>query len=156
MKKMLWVVLMLLPFSATAAELQVKDGWVRLVPPVADTTAAYVTLVNPGDVKVTIIGVSSDVAGMAMLHTMTMQNGRMEMSELKRLDIPAHGEVALAPGGNHIMLMGLKHPLSAGESVELTLRYGDGTVQKLALQVVDARGHGMGRPMQHGMGHGGY
>ncbi|HXH73299.1 MAG TPA: copper chaperone PCu(A)C [Mariprofundaceae bacterium] len=151
MKKMLLIALLMLPFSAAAAELQVKDGWVRLVPPVADTTAAYVTLANPGDAPVVIVGVASDVAGMAMLHAMTMQNGRMEMSGLERLEVPAHGEVSLAPGGNHIMLMELKHALAAGDAVELTLQYGDGTTQKLTLKVVDARGHmGQGMGMHHG------
>jgi len=155
MKKMLFaLMLMLLPITSMAAELELKSGWVRLVPPVSDSSAAYLTLANTGDQAVTIVGVSSGVADMTMLHGMRMENGRMVMFGLDRLEVPAHGEVSLAPGGSHIMLVGLKSALTEGEEVQLTLKYADGTTQQLTVKVVDARQHGMGQPMSHGMGHG--
>ena len=48
----------------------------------------------------------------------------MEMRELKDgLAIPAHGSVALAPGGYHLMFTHLAHPLVKGETVKATLRF---------------------------------
>jgi len=43
------------------------------------------------------------------------------MDHVARLDIPAHGAVSLSPGGHHIMLMQLAHPLKRGDSFPLTL-----------------------------------
>lgn len=37
------------------------------------------------------------------------------------LDLPAGREIRLAPGGIHLMLAGLKHPLRAGGAVALSL-----------------------------------
>jgi copper(I)-binding protein len=55
---------------------------------------------------------------------MSMQGNVMKMQELKDgLAIPAHGDVKLAPGGYHIMLTGLKHPLVKGETAKLTLTF---------------------------------
>lgn len=156
MKKIWFILCMLLPFSAMAAELDLKDGWVRLMPPVADSTAAYLTLENHGNAAVTIVGVSSEAAGTAMLHGMSMKDGRMRMFELKSLEVPAHGKLALQPGGSHVMLMGLKKPLVEGQSVNLTLSYADGSSQSFGLKVVDARGSSMGTTMGGRMQHGGH
>lgn len=142
MKTLLWAICLLLPWSAMAAELDVKGGWVRLVPPVSDSTAAYLTLANPGNKAVRIVGVSADVAGSAMLHGMSMEGGRMKMFGMKSLDVPAHGKVSLTPGGSHVMLMDLAHPLADGDAVNLTFRFADGSKQTIRLNVVDTRGGG--------------
>jgi len=154
MKKMLFGLMLMLPVSTMAAELEMKNGWVRLVPPVSDSSAAYLTLANPADNPVTIVGVDSDAADMTMLHGMRMENGRMVMFALERLEVPAHGEVSLSPGANHVMLVGLKGALAEGEEVHLTLKYADGSTQQLTVRVVDARNQGMGQPMSPGMHHG--
>lgn len=162
MKRILWMTMammmaMLMPsFAAEAAGLEVQGAWVRLPPPVSDTAAVYAVFRNPGAKDVRITGVSvnkaAGVAASAMLHTMA--GGRMHM--LKSLDVPAGGEVRLAPGGMHIMLMGLKHALTAGEKVRLELIYADGTHQPIEAVVRDARGDagGMGG-MDHMDGMGG-
>ncbi|HSV00888.1 MAG TPA: copper chaperone PCu(A)C, partial [Roseiarcus sp.] len=52
------------------------------------------------------------------------ENGVSEMRAVKDgLDIPAHGSVALSPGGYHIMLTHLKHPLTKGETIKATLDF---------------------------------
>ena len=47
----------------------------------------------------------------------------MRMRELDGLDIPGFGAVELAPGGIHLMLVGLTQTLQEGDSVDLTLRF---------------------------------
>ena len=55
---------------------------------------------------------------------MTVVNGVMQMRQLADgLAIPAGGSVALKPGSYHVMLIGLKKPLAAGETFPLTLTF---------------------------------
>ncbi|HXH64063.1 MAG TPA: copper chaperone PCu(A)C [Mariprofundaceae bacterium] len=146
MKKTVWMTMLaisLLATGAQAAELHVQGAWVRLPPPVSDTAAAYALFGNPGKQDVRITGVSADVAASAMLHSMA--GGRMET--LKHADVPAGGRVRFAPGGMHIMLMGLKHPLTAGDTIRIDLRYADGSHQGFDAVVRDARSDAGG--MEH-------
>ena len=58
------------------------------------------------------------------VHQMSSENGVMQMRQLKDgLNIPAHGSVALSPGGYHLMFTHLTHPLTKGESVKATLNF---------------------------------
>lgn len=45
----------------------------------------------------------------------------MKMREVKALDLPAGKPVNLGKSGYHLMLVGLKAPLKAGEKIPLTL-----------------------------------
>ena len=146
MRKIMWMLMLaisLFAVDAHAAGLDVHHAWVRLPPPVSDTAAVYVQLHNPAAQDVRIVGVSADVAASAMMHSMA--GGAMKA--LPALTVPAGGQGGFAPGGMHIMLMGLKHPLSAGEKVHVELRYADGSRQRMAAVVRDVRpdaGGGMG------------
>jgi copper(I)-binding protein len=67
---------------------------------------------------------SSDVASQVQIHEMSMDNGIMKMREVAGgLAVPADGSVALKPGSYHVMLIGLKKPLAAGDSFPLTLTF---------------------------------
>ncbi len=146
MRKTMWMMMLalcLFAIDAHAAGLDVHHAWVRLPPPVSDTAAVYAQLHNPAARDVRIVGVSADAAASAMMHSMA--GGTMKT--LPTLTVPAGGLVNFAPGGMHIMLMGLKHPLSAGEIVHIELRFADGSHQRMAAMVRDARpdaGGGMG------------
>jgi hypothetical protein len=90
--------------------------------PVAKTGAAYVTITNKGDTADRLIGVEGDAAKMLQIHTTEMTNGVMSMKEVEGgLEVPAGGMIKLEPGGNHVMMMGLKAPLVEGETLPLTL-----------------------------------
>jgi hypothetical protein len=52
---------------------------------------------------------------------MSMDKGVMEMRQLKTIDLPKGKTVQLAPGGLHVMLFDLKHPMKQGETVPMTL-----------------------------------
>jgi hypothetical protein len=45
----------------------------------------------------------------------------MTMRPVRALTIPARSAVALAPGGLHLMMTGLKRPLRAGDRFPVTL-----------------------------------
>ena len=74
-----------------------------------------------GKSAVRIIGATSPVAGMVEIHSMSMQNGVMKMFQVDGIDVPAGKTVKLAPGGYHVMLMGLKQQMKAGDKVALDL-----------------------------------
>jgi copper(I)-binding protein len=72
----------------------------------------------------TLVGFRTKVAGEAELHDMVMDGDVMRMRALDALSLPAGQPVALrpGPGGKHLMLMGLKGPLKAGDELSLTLK----------------------------------
>lgn len=117
--------------SSAASPLTFTNGWVKATD--ADMSSAFGTLHNPTGAAITVTGVTSSVSGDAQLHTTVMTNGTMQMKQVSSFSVPAKGSVALAPGGNHIMLMKLKSKLRAGETVTLTLRTSAGD---LALKLV--------------------
>ena len=121
--------------TAALAELQVKNGYVRGLPPGTSNTAAYMTLRNGGDEAVELVGASAAVAGSVMLHTTVNHDGMLHMQHLHSLAIPAGGEVVLASGGIHLMLMQLESMPRAGETVAITLEFSDGATQDIALPV---------------------
>ncbi|MBV1900442.1 MAG: copper chaperone PCu(A)C [Kordiimonadaceae bacterium] len=85
------------------------------------SAAAYFTISNTGNTADTLTGVKSDSAEMSTLHRSYEEDGIMRMDHIPALQIPAGGQVALSPGGYHIMLMQLAIPLKRGETFPLTL-----------------------------------
>lgn len=88
---------------------------------VARAGAVFVTIRNDGSEDDALVGVESEDAARAELHTHIHQNGRMMMRPVEQITIPAGGEAKLQPGGDHIMLMGLKSALVADYAHDLVL-----------------------------------
>jgi len=115
----------LLSLSAVAeqdAALDIEKAWVRAMPPFQPNTAAYLTLVNRGDVAVAIVGASADVAEKVELHTTRMVDGLMRMEQLQALAVAPGERVELAPGGTHLMLLGLAYRPVPGDEIRLCLQ----------------------------------
>ena len=100
----------------------VHEAWARASAGAATNGAVYVMLMG-GDRADTLVGASTPVAESADVHESIDDNGVMKMRSVAGVPIPAHGMVTFSPGGYHIMLMGLKRPLAAGQSFPLTLRF---------------------------------
>ena len=106
---------------AQTNQLEVSNAWARATPAKAENGAAYVTILSPTPDR--LLSASSPAAKKAELHTMEMAGMVMKMRPLAGLDIPAGQPVALKPGGEHIMLIGLQQPLREGQSFTLTLNF---------------------------------
>ncbi|MEO6968068.1 MAG: copper chaperone PCu(A)C [Rhodanobacteraceae bacterium] len=103
----------------------IERGWVRWLP--ANLPAAgYATIRNDGDKAVKLTGVDSTDYGMTMLHRSMQKDGKDTMEMMGEIGIPAHGQVKLAPGGYHLMLMNPKHSIKPGDSVHLSLHFNNG------------------------------
>lgn len=146
MKHLLSFFLLLLPAVAgLAAEagVLVRDAYVRGLPPTVRNTAAYMTITNPSGADLTLVGAESPAAEAASLHeTVTDNGGAVTMLPVAGARVPAGGELRLESGGLHLMLTGLQEALRAGDEVELTLRFADGSGKRLVLPVRDVRDEG--------------
>ena len=108
------------PASAQApADVRVERAWVRPSVPGQQGTGGYLSLTAREGRR--LVGASSPVAGVAEIHEMKMDGAVMRMRPAGDIDLPAGKTVEFKPGGLHLMLMDLKHPLVAGTSVPLTL-----------------------------------
>ena len=120
--------------GADAETLTVTDAWVRAVPGAA-VAAAYMTLRNGGPRAVRITGVRSTLAGHAMIHESQLIGGVSTMRAHEPLTVAAGASVELKPGGLHVMLEELAHPLAAGEQVPLELLLAGGGRVALSARV---------------------
>ena len=108
--------------AAAGDGVMAHDAWARASAGAATTGAAYLALMGT-DQPDGLVGVSTPVAVTAEVHETTNDNGVMKMRPVAIVPIPPHQTVTLSPGGYHIMLMGLKQPLVAGENFPLTLTF---------------------------------
>ncbi len=84
---------------------------------------AYFTLSNRGSSIDRLVAAATPVAMRASLHTHLMEKGVMKMRRLQAVEISPGEPTVLKSGGLYVMLMGLKHPLTEGESLPLTLTF---------------------------------
>jgi len=102
--------------------LSISDAWVRNSAK-GDNSAAYLTIINSGAAD-TLVAVKGDVAMMIELHTVTNDNGMMNMHPAEGgVLIPANGTQILKSGGFHVMIMGLTSDLTKGQTIQLTLTF---------------------------------
>ena len=59
----------------------------------------------------------------------------MTMMPVAKIDVPANGQINLAPNGYHMMLFGLKSKLSEGSKVSVTLKLDDGSTVPVTASV---------------------
>ncbi|WP_346958691.1 copper chaperone PCu(A)C [uncultured Arthrobacter sp.] len=119
---------------ASAAGLTVSQPWVKAA--ASGMTGGFGVIKNTTGADVTVTGASTPAARKVELHeTVAGASGGMQMRPKEGgFVIPAGGELRLEPGANHIMLMGLTAPVTAGSEVTFTLALaGGGTLTFTAL-----------------------
>ena len=144
------------PVSPTApVQVQVQDAWARATVAGQSATGAFMTLTAP--VATRLVGVSTPAAGVAEVHEMKLDGDIMRMRAVDALALPAGQSVVLKPGGYHVMLMDLKAPVKAGDSLPLTLVF-EGPKGQRHTQDVKAvvRGLAAAAPASGAAGHGGH
>jgi copper(I)-binding protein len=101
---------------------------VRVLAPVPGSNAgvAYMTVTNNSDRLITIGVVSSPQFDRVEMHETTLEDGVSRMRALGAVEIEAGAAVEFAPGGKHLMLMGIDPGVGPGSSVQIELAYGDG------------------------------
>lgn len=136
--------------SLTASEVQI-----RATAPGMTATGGYLTIHNHSGVADRLVGVAADFAAKAEIHSMVHENGVMKMRSLPDgIEIPAGGMVELAPGGLHLMLMGLQQTLQSGQVLEVEITFASGRTLRLPAHVKRPSDIGFGDDgMSAGHGH---
>ena len=109
--------------SFKVGALEIGHPWARETPTGATVGAGYLKVKNTGSEADRLIAADTAGAEKVEMHEATTENGVARMREVKAIEVPAGGEVALKPGGYHLMLMGLKEPLAEGMRIPGTLTF---------------------------------
>lgn len=118
-------------FAAGSADnVSAIDPYVRLMPPGAKATAAFMVLKNAGDKDAKLVKAESAAAKTVELHTHLNEGGVMKMRQVPAIEIKAKGEAVLKPGSLHIMLID-PAAMKEGDKVTLTLGFDDGSSKKV-------------------------
>ena len=83
----------------------------------------YLEIRNHGEADDRLVAVGTPLASKVELHRSTMEEGVHRMEAVESIVVPAGGAVALAPGGLHVMLVGLKFMLMAEETIPVTFTF---------------------------------
>jgi copper(I)-binding protein len=112
-------------------------GWMRFL--ISQRPAAgYFTLHNSGADEKVLVTADSPACQSLMLHRSMSQGGMESMMMVEQVPIPAHGSLAFAPGGYHLMCM---HPsIHPGDTAHVTLHFADGGTLAADLAVRGATG----------------
>jgi copper(I)-binding protein len=120
--------------ASGSGELQVNDVWAR--PGLAGGNGAiFFVIDNPGAADL-LLSASSDVAEAVELHKTVMQDDNMQMVQQMNVPVPT-GETIFKPGDLHVMLIGLKNDLKAGDTFSITLNFERAGERTLTVTVKD-------------------
>ena len=109
--------------SPDNTSVKVTGAWVRATVPGQPVAGAYMEITSAK--TTTLVKVETPIANMAEIHSMKMENGVMRMQAMASLPLPANKTVRLSPGGDHLMLMGLKRQVKPGEKAPIRLTMKD-------------------------------
>ncbi len=115
-----------LPGSGAAAQkpsLEVTRAWSRATPPGTTVGAAYLVIDNRAKRADRLLSVSSPRASKVEVHATVHDVDTVRMKRVDPLHVGAGERLEMAPGGVHLMLMGLRSPLKEGQKVPLVLRF---------------------------------
>lgn len=120
--------------SAAQAVPVVQAAWSR--PAAAGSTGVgFMTLVNPASKPDALIAVQSAAAREVQVHLSSVIGGMASMKAVASTPLPPGGRVTFAPGGYHLMFLGLKQSLKAGGTLPATLVFASGARVKVAFTV---------------------
>ncbi|WP_178862661.1 copper chaperone PCu(A)C [Thiomicrorhabdus cannonii] len=142
-------------WAATVAEsVEISDPYVRMVPPNAPATAAFMTIKNTDAKDHAVVAAKAHINKVTELHTHIHDNGVMRMRKVDKIELPGGASTALQPGGLHVMLIGLNEPVSEGQKIQIDLTFDDGStksIEAVGRPIVPMKGMQMGGQMNGGM-----
>lgn len=106
--------------------IEIEGAFARASAGLAKNGVIYLTIHNRSGHPDHLEGAKTSMAKRAELHTHKHEKGVMRMRPVKSVKIPSKGIATLKPGGDHVMLMGLKAPLKKGGKFPLTLIFKNG------------------------------
>jgi len=135
--------------SVRAADVEITEAWARATAGASKNGVAYFTITNHGPDNA-VIGALTSVAERTGLHGHEMDGDVMRMRPVESIDLPSGSTVTLAPGGLHVMLMGLTAPLAEGAWFPLSLEFADGGTATTNVMVGGVGAMGPAEHSEHG------
>ena len=126
-------------------EVVIHDPWARASLGPTGSSAVYMTIEVTGDHPDRLLGAASPVAAHAQLHAHVMDQGVARMRPVEAIEVTPGAPTVLAPGGLHIMLMGVQAKLVEGQTMPLELTFEAAGKVQLELPV-----KGLASGMDHG------
>jgi periplasmic copper chaperone A len=118
-----------------AGDMIVAHPWARPSPPAATVGAVYFTMTNLGRKADRLMAISTPVAGRVQMHESRKVKGMVQMREVTSIECLPGETVKSEPGGLHVMLLDLTHPLAAGAQFPLLMRFRDSGTVTVMVQV---------------------
>ena len=119
------------------ADIEIEGAYARASIPNVPNSAAFFVIKNNSDKDIAITSANSDIAEKNELHTHIKENQMLKMMKIEKLVVPAKSSLELKSGGDHVMLMGLKKELKAGDEINLELSFSDGDKKNIKVPVKD-------------------
>lgn len=119
------------------ADVEIDGAYARASIPNVPNSAAFFVIKNNSDKDIAITSTNSDIAEKNELHTHIKENQMLKMMKIEKLVVPAKSSLELKSGGDHVMLMGLKKELKAGDEISLELSFSDGDKKSIKVPVKD-------------------
>lgn len=104
------------------AAIMVEKAWARKTSRTV-SAAAYMSIKNTGHETDELLDASTDIAKTVMIHRSYEEDGIMRMDHMEAIALAPGETVDFAPGGYHVMLMGLEAPLKKGDVFPVTLTF---------------------------------
>lgn len=119
--------------------IEVRDAWARTSTQ-GMNSAVYFVIQNHNAQADELIGAASDAADAVEIHESKMEGDVMMMNRVEAIALEPSTKVELKPGGYHVMLIGLKQDLNAGDEIEVTLQFRNAPDLTIKATVRDADG----------------
>jgi periplasmic copper chaperone A len=121
MRALLTTLLFVALTQTASADVTAQNMWARATPPGSTVAVVYGELIS--DQSDELISISTPAAERAEVHTTLHEGGTMKMRPMTAVAIPAKTPIRFRSGGMHVMLVGLRAPLTAGSTIEVTFRF---------------------------------
>jgi len=109
-----------------AADVSVRDAWVRETPPGMTMMAGYMELRNNTSQPQVLVAASSSDFETVMIHRTIVKNGMASMVHASQIELTPIASFIFTQGGYHLMLMSPKRTLRAGNRVDINLEFRSG------------------------------
>lgn len=145
--------------DVAAAGLEIGHPYAIETPPGAMSGAGYLTITNEGAAPDRLVAVRADFPQVTLHRTEIGADGVARMRPAEGIAIAPGETVTFAPGGTHVMFMGLEgDPFEVGEVIPATLVFEKAGEVAVEFWVqprgAAPAGHGPGDGAEHGADHG--
>ncbi len=115
------------------------NAYIKSTIPGIKVSSGYVTLTNQGTEPLVLIGAETTQAKHTEFHRMFLQNSRMAMRKVDKVEIPAGETFVFKPNDFHFMFMGLSQQFKSGETIDVDLISISGERYTVSMPIMDVK-----------------